>query len=691
MIVPRFGSAVFLLLLPLAAAAEERRFTDTTTVVAVEVPVRVVADGKSVRGLTAESFELYDGDRRVAPTGFEVIDLEAVGGAGLREVPAAARRHFLLLFDLSFSRAKALERSVAGARQLLAGLHGTDRVAVGVFGLASGVRLIVNFTSDRGQIAQVLDVIGRLLDRKLKAKDLRTVRARPADPLRLIASDLSGVAAEIGRAAGVEQTLAGQTLADIGSTGGLGGFLQSNILYHMDQQMSQDLRERRRSEVTALAGGLAAVGRLTRGIAGEKLLVYFSEGFENQLLDADGAASFLRELNRTFEELRHDGWSVVSVNPSGAEDFATRDGLALFARETGGELYENFNDLGDAMENLLERTEVTYLLTFQTGEIPHDGAFHPLTVRLTGGPSGAEVRHRAGYYAPRQAAEADAVEAAFASADLLLSGKEGGALGLGTLVVPFRAAAGEGCDAAVWIEADGRELLNERAAGVLRTELFVYAVDAAGEIRDFFTRQLDFDIAKVRDRLSRGSLRFYGDLRLTVGRYDLRVLLRDTDSGRYALRGVPLEVAADPGTGVVLLDPVFLADPDDPSVVLREREDAAGESRYPFMVGEWAYFPKVRPAMAVLRGARISLMAYHLDPRSLLSAAVLRGDGSPVEPERLAVVGKDVRGELAQILFDFRSAGLEPGSYTFQVALQDPASAVTLTRSLAFRVESAPQ
>src|SRR3954462_15234965 len=92
---------------PTPAAPPGSSFAGATQVLAVEVPVQVVRDGEPVRGLQAGDFEVWEGRRKLPLTGFEVLDLAAGAGsgpagrpAGVPSVPAAARRHFLFLFDL---------------------------------------------------------------------------------------------------------------------------------------------------------------------------------------------------------------------------------------------------------------------------------------------------------------------------------------------------------------------------------------------------------------------------------------------------------------------------------------------------------------------------------------------------------------------------------------------------------------
>ena len=127
----------------LAAAADAQRgrrqrqaqFSDTATVTVVEVPVQVISSGDPLRGLTRNDFELLDGRRPVEITGFDVVDLSTVEGKPTEEpVPAAARRHFLLLFDLFFTTPDSVGRAQQAAADLvLTELHPTDLVALAIY------------------------------------------------------------------------------------------------------------------------------------------------------------------------------------------------------------------------------------------------------------------------------------------------------------------------------------------------------------------------------------------------------------------------------------------------------------------------------------------------------------------------------------------------------------------------------
>ena len=95
---------------PATAQDPAGSFEETTQVLEVQVPVNVITrNGEPIRGLTVADFEILDEGVERQISGLEVIDLDLLmpaseGGAIGRieaAIPAAARRHVLLLFDLS--------------------------------------------------------------------------------------------------------------------------------------------------------------------------------------------------------------------------------------------------------------------------------------------------------------------------------------------------------------------------------------------------------------------------------------------------------------------------------------------------------------------------------------------------------------------------------------------------------------
>jgi len=173
-------AALVLAAAAMPALAQPRTFQETTDVVVVEVPVTVVYDGEPLNDLDAASFELLSDGKPQKLIGFEKIDLRTIdAGPAPKEIPIAARRHFLLLFDLSFSLPESIVKARKAALELVESLHPSDLAGVGIYTATRGADFILGFTSDRRQLELAINTLGspRLVE-----------RAR--DPLGLLLGDL---------------------------------------------------------------------------------------------------------------------------------------------------------------------------------------------------------------------------------------------------------------------------------------------------------------------------------------------------------------------------------------------------------------------------------------------------------------------------------------------------------------------
>src|SRR5205814_1785879 len=110
------GCAFSLFLFAVSASAQVR---ESITVSYVEVPVTVVdRGGNPIRGLTKENFEILDEGKKRPISGFDAVDfasreanLPAGSSTHLPALTPAARRNFLLVFDLTFSRPRSIVRA----------------------------------------------------------------------------------------------------------------------------------------------------------------------------------------------------------------------------------------------------------------------------------------------------------------------------------------------------------------------------------------------------------------------------------------------------------------------------------------------------------------------------------------------------------------------------------------------------
>jgi len=138
------------------ATAAFAQMRETVTVNLIEVPVTVIdSSGNAVRGLTAANFELFDQGKKQQITSFDTVDFanrDAV--SAIAPMNPAARRSFLLLFDLGYSGPSSLARAQEAARRFVKeSVQPRDLVGVGTIDVDRGFHLLAAFTTDRDLVA----------------------------------------------------------------------------------------------------------------------------------------------------------------------------------------------------------------------------------------------------------------------------------------------------------------------------------------------------------------------------------------------------------------------------------------------------------------------------------------------------------------------------------------------------------
>jgi VWFA-related protein len=722
---------------PAAAADRQQGFSETTEVTAVEIPVQVVRDGEPVRGLTAADFELYEGRKLQALTGFDVVDLGLPDNQRLSAaIPAAGRRHFLLIFDLSNSHPRYVMRARdAVTETLLKTLLPSDLVAVATYGGNSGMKLALGFTSDRRQILKAIATLGYtdLSDHTQQNHMLASVDALQSAMMNLQAN--SPVPDPFTPGETARQRTA--TTRANAQAAGQYAIAMAEMQYllqavTMESKLNQRMDEAAaRNEVTAMAQAFTKLARMMDAVSGRKLVVLFSEGFDSTILQGDQAnndqnlmadttmkgGGFLTESNTRYgstsennrlekmlEVFRRSGCVIESVDIGGlraAQDpemggEAGPSGKAtLFqmARDTGGELFQNFNDLGAAMTQLAKSTAVTYLLTFQPKGPLAAGAYHSIKVVLKNAPRGARVTYRSGYYAPRPFQQLAPVEKLLAAADQMMSSRASGSIATAVLAAPFRTAAAKAYVPVV-VEADGETLLAGSSGKSVTTELYVNAVDAQGAIQDSFDQAMHLDLEKAGAALRQGGLKFFGHLELAPGDYSVRVLVRNGDTGAYGKRSMVLTVPAFGSAAPVLLPPFFPEAAVGRWAVVRELP--RGEQRdasYPFTVGARAYVPAVVPALAPGQSAAVALVGYNLGEGELAARATVQSeDGRDLGAGEIRLAGREpgdgTRPDVYRAVFR-APQGLAPGGYRLVVTITGPGGSQTVSSRFAIAAAGA--
>ena len=683
----------------------EPSFSGTAEVVSVEVPVNVVdREGRPVPGLSADNFEVYDQGQRQKLTGFDVVDLTKTalvdsgpGAVAPPPIASEARRHILLLFDLSFSTPAAVLKARIAARDfVLTALHPQDLAAIATYSLQQGPRLVVTFTPDRAQLARGIDTLGAHTPESLLVK---------RDPLKFVIAPAD------------EVSLAGEN--GLGVASDVKANREAMVLEYMKtiaQQADRVERQYAEARISGFARGMGELARTLAAVPGRKQVVLFSEGFESRFMlgndpsseegqqdtqnltlnepwrvDSDnryGNTQLQGELRRMLETFRRADCAVQSIDIGGLRADVNEPGerrggtgqevLFYLANETGGELFRNANDFQRQLSAVLQRTELTYVLTFERSDLPTDGSYRKLRVELKGGPPGARVSHRPGYYAPRPFKDLDPLEKSLLAGDGIASAVPRRDVVVSALAASFRATP-QLSYVPIVLEVSGSSLLEGQQGDVLDAEIYAYASDALGEMRDFFTQMVRVDLGAKRRNLEQTGLKYYGHLDLPPGDYRIRVLVRNARTGRTGVESMPLKVPAYTSDQPYLLPPFFMAGQDG-WMMLRERNDeSAGNSVvYPFTINGEPYVPSARPALPPHGLANLCLVGYNLGSGLTVDAQVLSADGQELPPAagpehgRMAVVERTATGieGFDKLVATFDPAGLSAGDYLLKVAVQ---------------------
>jgi hypothetical protein len=133
------------------------------------------------------------------------------------------------------------------------------------------------------------------------------------------------------------------------------------------------------------------------------------------------------------------------------------------------------------------------------------------------------------------------------------------------VAVPYRDTAGR-TRLPLVLEVDGPSL-TAGSASPLKLEVYGYALDTDGGIRDVLASSPTLDLAKVGPDLRRRGLQVITSFALPSGPADLRFLVRDSASGRAGSLRVQVTVPSFEGSDIELSPPLFVDDPQARTVL----------------------------------------------------------------------------------------------------------------------------
>ena len=198
-------------------------------------------------------------------------------------------------------------------------------------------------------------------------------------------------------------------------------------------------------------------------------------------------------------------------------------------------------------------------------------------------------------------------------------------------VAPFPAADGNS-QVPIILDINGADLIKQAHGSTGAAEIFVYAFDAEGVVRDRLYQHLSLDLKKVGDRLKNG-LRYYGTLVLPPGNYAIKSLVRagepnekKTDEKRgYARTNV---IVPKPGD-IAVLPPIPID--EGPKWVLVRGTERGIAASYPFELNGQNFIPSATASdkvALVIYGASANELTWETSPKTKLLGTTQRTDGA---------------------------------------------------------------
>src|SRR6185503_2051183 len=520
---------------------------------------------------------------------------------------------------------------------------------------------LLSFTSDRDQVVLAIKTLGstELVERRPdylglllgQASDMLAMK-EAHDSRRRSANDADG------------PSLAAKIAAD-----------NLDDLKTFAAMHERDMDDSERDRVRRFTASLADLARLMQQVQGRKHVVFLSRGFDARLMtgqqraqpreiEGGGEEAQVREilqrtdndkrwgntrlqgeLRRSLEEMRKADCVIHSIDISGAEvevrdiageasEIAARTPLAgkgaeslfVMAEQTGGTFHQNFNDLGAAMEKVLQATAVTYVLSIQAPpDVEAESGYVPLRVEVRGAGHG-EVSARPGYFVGTPPGAQEALRQRLRLAELLIDGRETGSVRQHVLAVPL---AGGGACAVV--EVDGPSLLTDHPGDLASAEVSIYAFDAKGAIQATARQLVGLDLQAVGERVRATGFKLFAALDLPPGSYEVRALVRNTVSDRFGIATAHLELGAGDGKAA---GGAFVEPPGRDWLLVRNSR-AERPLAYPFAVGERVVVPAVLPALHA--GQPVTVWIEAPAGARALPALVKRADGAVAASRELAV------------------------------------------------------
>lgn len=459
---------------------------------------------------------------------------------------------------------------------------------------------------------------------------------------------------------------------------------------------------------------IESLADLLKDVPGRKSVIHFSSGLERTGIEnqaqlrattdaANRANVSLYTVDARGLAALPPGGDASSASPSGAALYSgsavasqvsglqgSRETLATLATDTGGRTFYDMNDFAPAFSEVQKENSSYYLLGYSPSNTKSDGRFRRIRVEVTRG--GVKVESRPGYFAPKNFRQ-------FTREDKDLQLEQ--AMDLDTPFVDLPMAV----ETAYFRQPDGNfyVVLAAKIPGSAvsffnksethRTEFdFAWrATDAAkhpvGVLRDTLPVKLD---PETYQQVISSNFLYEGGIVLPAGKYNLKVVARENQSGRIGTFEEPIVLPAAGDTGLALSSVVVSNQMQDVTSGGKSRP-RKGQVTNPLELGGRSMLPSVTRVFRTDQKLYVYLESYAPKAAKGSTDASASTAAGPSTPPSVALVffrggakiseagpfpGKVQKSASteAQYFVEIPLAKFPPGRYWMQVNVLDPAA-----------------
>ncbi len=532
-----------------------------STLVEVDTVVRD-ENGKTVSGLRAEDFAVTDNGKPQKVSAFTVQTLvhsDSSVGAQPSAAPAAASgtasapiaetinppRYVAIYFDDLHTNHGDMEHARDAAKGFMKrGFEPGDHI--GVF--TSSEMDTLDFTEDTVKIDETLAKIAPHLRMSPNGDDaclkmtpyIAYVIVNNLDPTETELTvargikchcnddDFGGVSSSCGGSEGAVV----QRIAE--STWGLAK-IQSQLALQGLEQLVRHLAAMPGRRVILMASSGFVTGDLEQ--EGDKLLadavhsgvVINSLDAKGLYAEAPGGAS--ASLNDVVENPRLQTHETQQL---GVRLMTETAAMSILASGTGGRFFTNNNDLVHGFRDLAAAPEVSYLLGFSPADVPTDGKFHALKVKVAAKGHFA-IEARKGYFAPTKA-QLDAPSPEKKLKSTVLGSDDLDAIPIRVTAQQGKSKAGaEELHVTVHVDPSHLPFQHQKDRSVEQLNFVAALFDSNGNF--VVGKEAEMDLAfkaATLERYSREGMNFQMALAAPAGAYQLRTVVQETVEGKMA-------------------------------------------------------------------------------------------------------------------------------------------------------------